>query len=80
MPTLTRTFDLLAWLLHVSSRFPRIHRFTLTQRLLDAAFDLRERLEAAQLRRGRARMVDMCWRVEQALYLMRRYGPAYGDG
>lgn len=51
MPIFTRTYDLLAWLLPMTNHFPRPHRHTLTKRLLDAAFDLRERLESANLRR-----------------------------
>ncbi len=51
MPIFTRTFDLLAWLLPATNNFPRAHRQTLTERLIDAAFDLRERLEEANLRR-----------------------------
>ena len=49
MPIFSRTFDLLSWLLPVTNNFPRAHRFTATSRLLNAAFDLRERLEAATL-------------------------------
>ncbi len=56
MPIFTRTFDFLTWLLPVTNRFPRAQRFTVTKRLLDAAFDLREYLEAAQRRRGRDRL------------------------
>ena len=52
MPIFTRTFDFLTWLLPVTNHFPRAHRFTVTARLLDSAFDLRERLEEANLRRG----------------------------
>jgi hypothetical protein len=55
MVIFTRTFDLLAWLLPHTNHFPRVHRHTVTQRLLDAALDLREFLEEAQLRRGPAR-------------------------
>jgi hypothetical protein len=51
MPILTRTFDLLAWLLPMTNHFPRAHRHTVTRRLMDAAFDLRERLEEANVRR-----------------------------
>jgi hypothetical protein len=51
----TRTYDLLTWLLPHTNHFPRAHRHTFTQRLLDAAFDLRERLEEANLRQGPAR-------------------------
>jgi hypothetical protein len=56
MPIFTRTFDLLTWLLPMTNHFPRAHRHTFTQRLLMAAFDLRERLEEAQLRKGAARL------------------------
>ena len=51
MPIFTRTFDLLAWLLPATNHFPRAHRHTVTRRLLDAAFDLREHIEAANFRR-----------------------------
>ena len=43
-PIFTRTFDFLTWLLPVTNHFPRAHRHTFTQRLLDGAFVLRERL------------------------------------
>jgi hypothetical protein len=55
MVIFTRTFDLLTWLLPLTNHFPRAHRHTVTARLLNAAFDLRERLEEAQLRRGEER-------------------------
>ena len=56
MPIFTRTYDLLTWLLPATNHFPRAHRQTVTHRLLDAAFDLCERLEEANLRQGAARM------------------------
>jgi len=59
MVIFTRTFDLLAWLLPVTNTFPRAHRHTLTQRLLDAAFDLREALELANHRQGQARLAKL---------------------
>lgn len=40
MPIFTKTFDMLTWLVPMSSNFPRQHRHNFTQRLLDAAFDL----------------------------------------
>jgi hypothetical protein len=43
MVIFTRTFDFLTWLLPATNHFPRAHRHSFTQRLLDAAFDLRER-------------------------------------
>ena len=55
MPIFTRSFDLLTWLLPATNHFPKAHRHTFTQRLLDAAFELRERLEEANLRRGSSR-------------------------
>jgi len=55
MPIFTRTFDLLSWLLPATNHFPRAHRHSFTRRLLDTAFDLRERLEAAHLRQGQVR-------------------------
>lgn len=56
MPIFTRTFDLLTWLLPATNNFPRAHRHTVTQRLLEAAFRLREHLEAAHHRMGAARL------------------------
>jgi hypothetical protein len=59
MPIFTRTFDFLTWLLPATNHFPRAHRFTLTRRLLDAAFDLRERLEEANHRQGTQRLASL---------------------
>ena len=56
MPIFTRTFDFLTWLLPVTNNFPRAHRHTFTQRLLDSAFELREYLEAANHKMGRERL------------------------
>jgi hypothetical protein len=55
-PIFVRTFDLLGWLLPATNNFPRAHRHTATRRLLDAAFDLRELLEEANLRKADARL------------------------
>ena len=43
MVVFTRTFDMITWLLPATHHFPRAHRHTFTRRLLDAAFDVRER-------------------------------------
>lgn len=56
MPIFTRTFDFLTWLLPITNHFPTAHRHTFTKRLLDAAFDLREQLEAANHRMGKERL------------------------
>lgn len=59
MVILTRTFDLLAWLLPKAELFPRVHRATVTQRLMDAALDFQEALFAAQSERGEARLAHL---------------------
>ncbi|MEM9388378.1 MAG: diversity-generating retroelement protein Avd [Pseudomonadota bacterium] len=53
---LSRTYDLLAWLLPKGERFPRVYRYTVTRRLLGAAMDLQEDLFQAQARRGELRL------------------------
>ena len=72
MPIFTRTFDLLAWLMPMTDHFPRAHRHTLTRRLLDAAFDLREHLEDANARRQAARQTALA-RADEALARLRLY-------
>ncbi len=71
-PIFTRTFDFLTWLLPVTNKFPRAHRHSFTQRLLDAAFDLRERLEEANLRKGAARR-ERLRLADEALAKVRLY-------
>ena len=72
MPIFTRTFDFLTWLLPATHHFPRNHRHDFTRRLLDSAFDLRERLEEANLRRGDARRERLA-RADEALAQVRFY-------
>lgn len=72
MPIFTRTFDFLHWLLPATNHFPRAHRFTVTQRLLDAAFDFAERIEEANARRGAARS-EQLQRADEALGKVRFY-------
>jgi len=72
MPIFTRTFDFLTWLLPATNKFPRAHRHSFTNRLLDAAFDLRERLEQANLRRGQARL-DRLQQADEALSCVKVY-------
>ena len=38
----TRSYDLIVWVMQVTRHFPRMHRHDFTQRLLGAAFDMRE--------------------------------------
>jgi hypothetical protein len=72
MPIFTRTYDFLTWLLPATNAFPRAHRHTFTRRLLDAAFDLRERLEEAQLRQREARLERLAL-ADDALSRVRVY-------
>ena len=72
MVIFTRTFDLLTWLLPATNHFPRAHRHSFTRRLLDAAFDLRERLEEAKLRRGKER-TERLQSADEALAKVRCY-------
>jgi four helix bundle protein len=72
MPIFSRSFDFLSWLLPATNHFPRVHRFSFTRRLLDAAFDLRERLEEANVRQGPVRREKLC-RADEALARVRVY-------
>ncbi len=63
---------MLTWLVPVTNHFPRAHRHTVTQRLLEAAFDLRERLEEANIRRNLARL-ERLERADEALIKLRLY-------
>ncbi len=78
MPIFARTFDLLLWLMAVTKHFPRTHRHTFTHRLLNAAFDLRERLEEANLRRGNHRATRLL-EADEALARLRLYLRMEGD-
>ena len=55
-PLFTKTFDFLAWLVPAVNHFPRLHRHTITRRLLDAALDFQEAILEANNRRGQARL------------------------
>jgi hypothetical protein len=72
MAIFTRTYDFLTWLLPATNHFPKAHRHTFTRRLLDAAFDLRERLEEANVRRGSKRLERLV-RSDEALARVRIY-------
>jgi hypothetical protein len=69
---LSRTYDLLAWLLPKGERFPRVYRHTLTRRLMDAAMDVQEGLFEAQARRGERRL-EQLQGVDAALNRLRLY-------
>lgn len=69
---LTRTFDLLEWLIPKGETFPRSFRQTVTARLLGAALDLAEQLLEAQSRRGSARR-DRLAAADASLNKLRLY-------
>jgi hypothetical protein len=54
-----RLFDLLAWLVPRSASFPRAHRHTVTQRMMDAALDAQEAVFDAQGRQGSGRLAAL---------------------
>lgn len=56
MVILTRTFDLLNWILPKSEKFPKLYRNTVTQRLMEATLDFQEAVFDAQSRRGEERL------------------------
>jgi hypothetical protein len=72
MVILSRTFDLLEWLVPKGERFPRPYRHTVTRRLLDAALDLQDLLFLAQSRRG-ARRREALADADAALNRLRLY-------
>lgn len=55
MVILTRTYDLLLWLVPKAETFPKVYRFTVTHRLLKAALDFQEALFDAQSQGGSTR-------------------------
>jgi 23S rRNA-intervening sequence protein len=55
MAIFTRTTDFIAWLVPMTNHFPKLHRYTVTRRLLDAAMDFLEHLVKANGRRGSER-------------------------
>ena len=69
---LTRMFDLLAWLVPKTERFPRLYRHTVSQRLLNAALDVQEHLFQARSQRGRRRTSELA-EADAALDAVRLY-------
>lgn len=52
----TQTYDLLTWLLPQCDRFPKTHRFVVTQRLQGALLDFQEAIFEANSRSGLFRL------------------------
>ena len=72
MIILTRSFDLLTWLLPQTERFPRLYRHTITQRLVDSALDFQESLYDAQSQVGSTRQKHLR-EADAALNKLRLY-------
>lgn len=56
LPLFSKCHDFLAWLVPLTNHFPRVHRHTITQRLLNAALDFQECLLEANRQRGQKRL------------------------
>lgn len=69
---LTRLFDLLTWLLPKVEHFPRVYRYSVVQRLMDAALDCQEAVFAAQSSRD-ARRQTALQDADAALNRLRLY-------
>ena len=69
---LTRTYDLLAWLLPKAESFPKLYRWTVVQRLVDAALDFQEALFDAQSQGGSTRQRHLR-QADSALNKVRLY-------
>jgi len=58
-PIFSRTYDLILWLLPQASKFPRVHRFGLGERVVRQVLDFQETLVKAGLsKKERARLLD----------------------
>ena len=55
-PLYVRTYDLLLWLIPQVQKFPREHRFTLSERIQRLALDFQDSLVAAGKAQGAARL------------------------
>ncbi len=59
MTIFTRTFDFVSWLMPLSLKFPRSHRFVVTKRLQDATLNFQEYLIEANGQRGAIRQENL---------------------
>jgi hypothetical protein len=58
MIVITRTYDLILWSCHHTSKFPRNHRFVLGERIERNLYGLLETLIAAKYRRDRRQLLE----------------------
>jgi len=57
-PIFSKTFDLLAWLIPATMKFPKSQRFVLAQRVQAAAFNFYEAITAAGVTKNNARYLE----------------------
>ena len=57
-PIFVRTFDLLAWLIPVTQKFPKDQRFVLAARVQNTAFDFYEAITAASLSKNKTEHLE----------------------
>jgi len=72
MTVLTRTYDMLTWLMPQLEKFPRTQRYLVVARLAGAALDLPEHLYEANARSGKAR-INHLEAADAALNKLRLY-------
>lgn len=58
-PVFSRMYDFVLWLIPQATKFPRVYRFTLAERLQRHTLDLQETLIAAGLRRDSNRLAHL---------------------
>lgn len=56
LPIFTKTYDFVAWLVPLTNHFPKLHRHTITRRLLDSALNFQELVLEANGQRGQERL------------------------
>lgn len=72
LPLFTKTFDFITWLTQLTQHFPRLHRPTITKRLLDRMLDFQEVLLDANSLRGQSRM-ELLMKADAHLNKVRLY-------
>jgi hypothetical protein len=58
-PLYVRTYDFLLWLVPRVQKFPKVHRFALSERIQRLAFDFQDSLVAAGKSQGEARSMQL---------------------
>jgi len=58
-PLFVRTYDFLLWIIPQLQKFPRIHRFGLTERIQRLSLDFQDSLVAAGKAQGKTRLAQL---------------------